>query len=95
MPRKLFSILSLAMLVSMVLSPAIYSQDDSTSISNSSPEEAQPASPPGITTQWPKGRGFGVGQTVPDIPLYDMKGNEVRFSRYLGKQYILYVWASW
>ena len=43
---------------------------------------------------WPKDRGFNVGQTVPDIPLYDMKGNEVRFSRYLGKQYILYVWAS-
>lgn len=41
------------------------------------------------------GRGFQVGQTLPDIPLYDMDGNEVRFSRFLGKQYIIYCWASW
>lgn len=49
----------------------------------------------GYNSPWPKGRGFEVGQTVPDIPLYDMQGNEVRFSSYLGKQYILYCWASW
>lgn len=49
----------------------------------------------GYNSPWPKGRGFGVGQTVPDIPLVDMNGNEVRFANYLGKRYILYCWASW
>ena len=44
---------------------------------------------------WGSGRGFQVGQTVPDIPLVDLEGNEVRFSRFLGKQYIIYCWASW
>jgi hypothetical protein len=44
---------------------------------------------------WPKGRGFRTGDTLPDIPLVDMDGQEVRFSRFLGKQYILYCWASW
>lgn len=47
------------------------------------------------TTKFPKGRGFKVGETLPDIPLYDMDGKEVCFSKYLGKQYILYCWASW
>ncbi len=42
-----------------------------------------------------KGRGFHEGETLPDIPLYDMEGNEVRFSQFLGQQYILYCWASW
>ena len=27
--------------------------------------------------------------------LVDLNGNEVRFSQFLGKRYILYVWASW
>ncbi len=44
---------------------------------------------------WGEGRGFRVGQTLPDIPLMDMQGSEVRFSRFLGKQYIIYCWASW
>jgi hypothetical protein len=44
---------------------------------------------------WDKGRGFRAGQTLPDIPLYDMQGQEVRFSKFLGKQYIVYCWASW
>ena len=46
-------------------------------------------------TKWPVGRGFGVGETLPDIPLVDLKGEEVRFSQFLGKRYILYCWASW
>lgn len=50
---------------------------------------------PAYNAAWGEGRGFRVGQTLPDIPLYDMQGREVRFSRYLGKQYILYCWASW
>ena len=45
--------------------------------------------------KWGGGRGFRKGQTLPDIPLYDLKGNEVRFSSFLGKRYIIYVWASW
>lgn len=50
---------------------------------------------PAYHAVWGKGRGFRVGQTLPDIPLYDMSGREVRFSRFLGKQYIIYCWASW
>jgi hypothetical protein len=56
---------------------------------------AEPAEVPAYNAPWPKGRGFGVGQTVPDIPLINLKGEEVRFSRFLGKQYIVYCWASW
>ena len=51
--------------------------------------------PPAYNAAWPEGRGFGVGDTLPDIPLYGMDGKEVRFSQFLGKQYILYCWASW
>lgn len=50
---------------------------------------------PSYNAAWGKGRGFGVGDTLPDIPLVDMAGNEVRFSKFLGKKYILYCWASW
>lgn len=50
---------------------------------------------PAYNADWGKGRGFRVGETLPDIPLYDLDGNEVRFSRFLGKQYIIYCWASW
>jgi hypothetical protein len=48
-----------------------------------------------LTDPWPEGRGFAVGQTVPDLAFYDMKGNEVRFGSFLGKRYVLYCWASW
>lgn len=50
---------------------------------------------PAYNSVWGKGRGFRVGQTLPNIPLYDMQGREVRFSKFLGKQYIVYCWASW
>lgn len=50
---------------------------------------------PAYNAAWGKGRGFRVGQTVPDIPLTDLNGNEVRFSKFLGKRYIIYCWASW
>lgn len=50
---------------------------------------------PAYNAKWGKGRGFRVGQTLPDIPLFDLRGNEVRFSKFLGKQYIVYCWASW
>ena len=50
---------------------------------------------PAYNALWGKGRGFGKGQTLPDIPLVDLEGNEVRFSQFLGKRYILYCWASW
>jgi hypothetical protein len=49
----------------------------------------------GYNADWGPKRGFEVGQTLPDIPLVDMKGNEIRFSHFLGKRYILYCWASW
>ena len=50
---------------------------------------------PAYNASWGKGRGFRPGQTLPDIPLMDLQGREVRFCRYLGKQYIIYCWASW
>ncbi|MEX0717520.1 MAG: hypothetical protein WD066_13085 [Planctomycetaceae bacterium] len=56
---------------------------------------ATDAAPPAYNAAWGEGRGFQVGQTLPDIPLYDLEGNEVRFSRFLGKQAIVYCWASW
>jgi peroxiredoxin len=40
-------------------------------------------------------RGFEKGQTLPDISLINLEGEEVRFSDFLGKQYVLYGWASW
>jgi len=49
----------------------------------------------GFNAQWGSGRGFRKGDTLPDIPLVDVAGNEVRFSQFLGKRYILYCWASW
>jgi hypothetical protein len=50
---------------------------------------------PAYHASWGAGRGFAVGQTVPDIPLFDLEGKEVRFSEFLGKRYIIYCWASW
>ncbi len=50
---------------------------------------------PAYNADWDKDRGFGKGDTLPDIPLVDLAGNEVRFSQFLGKRYILYCWASW
>ena len=48
-----------------------------------------------FNSEWGRGRGFGQRDTLPDIPLVDMAGKEVRFSQFLGKRYILYCWASW
>lgn len=53
------------------------------------------SSVPAYNAAWGKGRGFRKGQTVPDIPLYDLDGKEVRFSAFLGKQYLIYIWSSW
>lgn len=50
---------------------------------------------PGFNAAWGSGRGFRTGDTLPDIPLMDMQGREVRFSKFLGKRYIIYCWASW
>jgi len=57
--------------------------------------EAIDADLPAYNAEWGAGRGFHVGDTLPNIPLYNMDGQEVRFSQFLGKQYILYCWASW
>jgi hypothetical protein len=50
---------------------------------------------PAYNAAWGEGRGFRIGQRVPDIPLVDLDGREVRFSKFLGRQYIIYCWASW
>lgn len=50
---------------------------------------------PAYNANWGAGRGLRVGQTLPDIPLYDLEGHEVRFSQFLGKQCLIYCWASW
>lgn len=60
-----------------------------------SPASATDPAPPAYNAAWASGRGFGKGDVVPDIPLLDLEGNEVRFSQFLGKRYILYCWASW
>ena len=60
------------------------------------PQDAQAAvQQTGYNADWPTGRGFRPGDTVPDIPLTRIDGREVRFSEFLGKRYILYCWASW
>lgn len=56
---------------------------------------AETKATPAYNATWPEGRGFQKGNTLPDIPLLDLHGEEVRFSRFLGKKYILYCWASW
>lgn len=66
----------------VVLRPATGKRDDETDI-------------PAFNAAWGEGRGFRPGQTLPDIPLMDMDGREVRFSQFLGKRYIIYCWASW
>ncbi|MEX0704782.1 MAG: hypothetical protein WD069_21975 [Planctomycetales bacterium] len=58
-------------------------------------DSGEQSAPPAYNAAWGEGRGFQVGQTLPDIPLYDLDGNEVRFSRFLGRQTIIYCWASW
>jgi len=50
---------------------------------------------PAYNADWGPRRGFRQGDTVPDLPFVDLDGNEVRFSQFLGKRYILYCRASW
>ena len=69
--------------------------DDQVSLIPSTASGRAVADVPAYHAPWREGRGFQVGQTLPDIPLFDMQGQEVRFSAFLGKQYILYCWASW
>lgn len=57
--------------------------------------DARSDTPDSYNKPWPENRGFAVGQTLPDIPLIDLDGNEVRFSAFLGKRYVLFCWASW
>ncbi len=65
-------------------------------LSRSQPtQKTQRIDVPAYHDDWGKQRGFRKGQTLPDIPLIDLDGNEVRFGRFLGKQYIIYGWASW
>lgn len=58
-------------------------------------EDSDTSDVPTYHDAWGKDRGFRKGQTLPDIPLVDMQGHEVRFGNFLGKQYIIYGWASW
>ena len=36
-----------------------------------------------------------IGDRMPDLALHDLNGNEISLSRYAGKKYILFMWASW
>lgn len=36
-----------------------------------------------------------VGDQMPDLTLTDINGGEIQLSRYAGKKYIIYMWASW
>jgi hypothetical protein len=58
-------------------------------------EESIASEIPAYHADWGPDRGFRFGQTLPDIPLTDLEGHEVRFSQFLGTRYILYCWASW
>lgn len=78
-----------------VLSLEISVKDGKAQVTRASSDSTSTTTTGGFNSPWPEGRGFDVGQTVPDIPLVDMNGDEVRFSSYLGKRYILYCWASW
>lgn len=51
--------------------------------------------PAAYNAAWGTGRGFAKGETLPDLPFYDLEGNEARFGQFLGKRYVIYVWASW
>jgi hypothetical protein len=81
--------------LTQVIGVRIRIRDNKITVTDTSPAVADSPAVPAYHADWGANRGFRPGQTVPDIPLYDMDGNEVRFSRYLGKQYIIYCWASW
>lgn len=36
-----------------------------------------------------------VGDPMPDLTLAAIDGGEIELSRYAGKRYIIYMWASW
>jgi peroxiredoxin len=36
-----------------------------------------------------------IGDRMPALTLTAIDGSEMRLSRYAGKKYILYMWASW
>lgn len=36
-----------------------------------------------------------VGDRMPDLTLTAINGGEIQLSRYAGKKYILFMWASW
>lgn len=78
-----------------VLSLEVSVKDGKAHVIRATSDAAPTTTSGGFNSPWPEGRGFDVGQTVPDIPLIDMNGDEVRFGSYLGKRYILYCWASW
>lgn len=91
MTPKLFLFILLA---SVVIGPANVFAGDGTK-KDTKPTKKSKELNPAYNAEWGKGRGFEVGQTLPDIPLYDLNGKEVRFSKFLGKQCIVYAWASW
>jgi len=79
-------VLILLIILQTAITSGLVGQEETTKVAKVPYEYAQ---------TWPEGRGFDVGKTIPDIPLVDLEGNEVRFSKFLGKRYVLYCWASW
>jgi hypothetical protein len=73
----------------------VVTNGDSIRIKSKPASTARDESAGAYNADWAEGRGFREGNTLPDIPLVDLEGNEVRFSQFLGKRYILYCWASW
>ncbi|MCR9197805.1 MAG: hypothetical protein NXI04_04135 [Planctomycetaceae bacterium] len=80
--------------IESALSVTVTVDGDTASVSVE-PGEQPAAADVGYNADWPQGRGFRTGDTVPDIPLTMIDGREVRFSEFLGRRYILYCWASW
>lgn len=44
---------------------------------------------------WREGGRLAVGKPIPDVPLYDLEGNEARLGSFAGRRYMLVVWGSW
>ena len=42
----------------------------------------------------PQGRAVGIGDTLPDVVLYDVQGSVHNFSEYRGKNLLLYFWLK-
>ena len=89
--KKTLLIIILAFLVLMVGASVLYNQlGEGMSMDRLAVQETQPPAPSGTpdTTEPPR-------IPAPDFTVYDLEGNEVRLSDYIGKPVVVNFWASW